>query len=353
MKITRNTKGISKPIFILLLILAMIIGGIFSYLLAAGYYLSLGTAVPESTSLSIKGVAFDATKPGTFEVTVLNPTYSPTTANIAEIFVITEDNNVYTIDEVDPELPTTLAKGKQETFTCTWDWGDFGNEYVKVVVTVEDGSGSVYNAEVAPVQLTIAPVFATVDTEHFNITVTNQEESSLDLEITKITVTLDDQTEIEITETTPSLPRDLAIDNRQAFKCAWTWTNYREREITITVYTAEGFTFTRNYTTPDAVQLAITDVDFDVTDMEKFEVTIQNTERSTASADITTVSAMLANQTMIDIPIDSPATPYTLGIGDSVTLTCILDWEDLRGSAIAIAVETPEGYYGYMEQTIP
>ena len=352
-KITKNTKAMSKIIFILVIVLALLIGGIFSYLLAAGYYLNLGTAVPESTTLSIKTVTFQTEYPDSFEITVLNPTYSPTTATITEIVVITGDDTVHTIDEADPELPATLAKGKQETFNCTWNWADYGGESVKVMVLVEDGSGSVYQTEAAPVEMSIAPLFTPVNTEHFNITVSNLEDSTIDLEITKVTVTTDDGTELEITDISPSLPVELEPDTRQAFNCTWNWNDYREREITITVYTKEGYTFTRTYTTPDAVQLAITDVDFDITDMETFEITVENTERSTASADISTVSAMLQNETMIDITIESPSTPYTIGVGESVTLTCLLDWEDLRGSAIAIAVETPEGYYGYIEQTIP
>ena len=60
MKISRNLNAISKILFILLLLLAMIIGSIFSYLLVIGYYINLGIEAPENTTLSVIDVSLHA-----------------------------------------------------------------------------------------------------------------------------------------------------------------------------------------------------------------------------------------------------------------------------------------------------
>ena len=84
MKIARNLNAISKLLLILLLLLAMIIGSIFSYLLVIGYYINLDIKVPENTTLSITDVSLNTETTETFDITILNPTYSPTEAKITE-----------------------------------------------------------------------------------------------------------------------------------------------------------------------------------------------------------------------------------------------------------------------------
>jgi hypothetical protein len=352
-RVTKNAKAVSKIVFILLLILFMVISSIFTYLIVAGYYLNLGTGVPETTTLSIKEVSFDTGKPGTFDLTVLNPTYSPTSANITQIYVITEDDTIYTIATTSPTLPSIVAKGKEATFSCTWNWADYSDELVKVVVIVADGSGSVYETEVAPVKMTISPLFSVADTKHFNITLNNLEGSALDLTVNKVTVTLDNGTERQITQITPSIPKEIVSGGRQAFNCTWDWAQYRERSVTITVNTEEGFVFTKETTTPDIVQIVITDINFDNTDFTSFQVTVKNTETSISSADISTVQLFFENGTLTEVPIHTPTTPYNLPIGESVTLTCTLNWEQYRGETVSVSVETPEGYYGYNQLVLP
>ncbi len=353
MKFTKNAKAVSKIVFILLLILFMVISSIFTYLIVAGYYLSLGTGVPENTTLSITDVTFDTNTPGTFDVTVLNPTYSPTYANITQIYVITPDDSIYAIDEAEPALPMLVNKGKEQTFTCTWNWADYSDESIKVVVIVEDGSGSVYQTDVAPVKMTISPVFTVADTQHFNVTINNLEGSALDLTVNKVTVTLDNGTEIEMTQITPTLPKEIAMGGRQAFKFTWDWTNYRERTLTITVYTDEGFEFTKETTTADVVQLVFTDIDFNTSDFTSFKVTAKNQETSISSADVSKVEVFFENGTVTEVPIETPTTPYTLQIGETVTLTCTFEWEQYRGETLSVSVETPQGYYGFNQLVLP
>jgi len=354
-KIARNLNAISKILLILLLLLAMIIGSIFSYLLVIGYYINLDIKVPENTTLSIIDVSLDMQNAETFNITILNPTYSPTEAKITEISVATQDNKVHKILNVDPQLPYELDKGQKETFNCFWNWGDFIGETLKVIVLVEDGSGSVYEIETASVGLEItSAIFTTADTQHFNVTINNPEGSASDLNVTKITATMENGTEFQVREITPSIPKMLLIGTSTKFTCSWNWTYYRGMNATINVFTSEGYAFHRTETTPKPAQLSITDAVFDTSNMTFFNITVKNSENSIVSANLTLVEILLEDYTSLELSVESPPDlPYTLPIGDTVTLKCLWDWVDNRGETIAITVETPEGYLGYLQKTIP
>jgi len=354
-KIARNLNAISKILFILLLLLAMIIGSIFSYLLVVGYYINLGIEVPENTTLSVTDVALDIQNAETFNITILNPTYSPTEAKITEISVATQDNKVHKILNVDPQLPYELDKGQEETFNCDWNWGDYNDETLKVIVIIEDGSGAVYEIETALVGLEVTSAFfMTADTQHFNVTIKNPEGSASDLNVTKITVSMENGTDFDIREITPSIPKLLLIDTSTTFVCSWNWTYYRGMNATINVYTSQGYEFHLTETTPKPAQLSITDATFDTSTMTYFNITVKNSENSIVSANLTLVEIVFADYTTLEVPIESPPDlPYTLPIGDTVTFKCLWDWADNRGETIAITVKTPEGYLGYLQQTIP
>ncbi len=355
MKTARNLKAISKILFILLLLLATIIGSIFSYLILAGYYLSLGVEVPEKTTVSITGANLDTQNTETFSITVLNPTYSPTEAKITEIWVATADNQTHKVTNIDPQLPHQLDKGQETTFNCDWSWADYTSQKLKIIVLVEDGSGAVYEVETAAVGLEItAAVFTTTDTQHFNLTVRNAEGSASDMNVTKISVTMENGTEFQVRETTPSIPELIAVGTTTRFYCSWNWTTYRGLNATINVYTSEGYGFHRTETTPKPAQLSITDPVFSTSDMTAFNITVKNSDNSLVSANITTVKLLFADSSTLEVSVESPPDlPYTLPIGDTVTLKCLWDWTNYREEGIAIMVETPEGYLGYLQYTVP
>jgi hypothetical protein len=354
-KIARNVNAISKILFILILLLALVIGSVFSYLLVAGYYLNLGTVIPESTTISVTEVNLDIQNPEAFSVTVLNPTYSPASANITEILVATEDNRIHKVLSVNPQLPTELDKGQEETFDCAWNWGAYTNEILTVIVIVEDGSGAVYEAATASAALELSSaVFATADTQHFNVTIRNTAASTVDLNVTKITVTMENGTEFNVRQITPSIPRLIPAGSSSRFMCTWDWTYYRGMNATITVYTSQGYAFSRTDTTPKPAQLTITDARFATADTGSFNITIKNSENSIASANLTTVELLFSDATTQEVPVVSPpALPYDLPIGDTITLKCLFDWSERRTETLAITVKTPEGYLGYLQKTLP
>ena len=58
MKFTRDAKAISRFLFVLLLLMAMIVGAILSYLWVIGYFITLESVIPEKTTVSIANATF-------------------------------------------------------------------------------------------------------------------------------------------------------------------------------------------------------------------------------------------------------------------------------------------------------
>ncbi|UCC58849.1 MAG: hypothetical protein JSW14_02815 [Candidatus Bathyarchaeum sp.] len=348
MKIAQNIKAISKLLFILLLLLALIVGAIFSYLLVVGYYITLEAEVPEKTTISVKAVHFNPQDVGTFNITILNPSYSPTAASITEISVATQDNIVHKISNVNPQLPFELQKGQDETFRCQWNWGNFSGENVKVIVLVEDGSGSAYEITTSPVRLTITTMgFNPADTEHFNMTVKNALESLIDLNFEDIIITLDDGAVVEVSETNPALPQLLRRDTYNTFTVSWDWSDYRGGNVTVTALTSEGYTANRTQSTPKPVLLSVTELNVDSDNTTYFNVTVSNSEYSTIPANLTQIKVNLEDQTSVEVAVESPPDlPFTLSIGETVTFKCLWDWTDRQGEGVIVVVETSEGYFG-------
>jgi len=352
-KLTKNLKAISKILFILLILLALIIGSIFSYLILAGYYLNLEVEVPEKNTISIVDAILDTQNTEAFSITILNPTYSPSKATIKEIWVATADDTVHQVEDIDPELPYELGKGEEKAFNCNWDWGSYTSQALKIMVLIEDGSGAVYEVETAEVGLEItSTVFNPEYSDYFNMSIRNAAGSPSDFNVTKITVTMENGTEFQVREITPSIPTLVKIGTTSTFMCSWDWTTYRGMNVTVNAFTSEGYAFHRTSTTPKKAQLSITDPLFATSDMTSFNITVTNSEYSIDLANLTTVELVFSNYTSLEVSVEEPpALPYVLQIGDSVTIKCLLDWSGTREETIQIYVMTPEGYIGYLQTT--
>lgn len=355
MKIAKNVKAISKILYILILLLAMIIGSIFSYMILAGYYLSLETNIPEKPTISIINVNLDVQNAESLSINVLNPTYSPSEAIITDVYVLTQDSQLSKVFSIDPTLPYELGIGINETFTCNWNWGNYIGETLKVVLVVQDGSGAVYEVQTVEVELNItAAVFDTTDSKHFNLTIRNPPYSAIDLSLTKITVRMDNGTTFNVREVTPSIPSTLSIDTYNTFRCTWDWTTYRGQNVTISVYTSQGYEYSITKPTPNPAQLIINDVNFDTSNFTAFNIIVKNSENSIETANITKVQLQLEDSTIVNATIEQPTEiPYTLQIGNTVTLRCLWNWADHRTESIIVAVQTSAGYIGYAQSETP
>lgn len=332
----------------------MIIGSIFSYLLIIGYYINLESNIPENPTLSITETTFNIENVQTFNVTVLNPTYSIGDATITEISIAGEDDTVHTVTDTEPELPTEIRKGKEQTFTCTLNWGNFTGQTVKVIILVEDGSGSTYTIETDSAEISIAPTFSIFDMEHFNISLANPTATStIDLDVTQITITTEDAETFNLDIINDTYPQYFIRGRQDDFQFEWNWSNLLNTEVTISVLTAQNITFYHTETLPPPSSFTLTNIIFDPADTARFNITVELTDTNLTIATIESIGIMFKDQTNERINELSPTLPYEISANETITFELLWNWEDYRGETLAIIVEPSEPVLGYIVYTLP
>jgi len=345
MKLIRNIKAISKLLLILLLLGAAIIGGILSYLWVMGYVITLGIRVPEKSALAITNTAFNPQNTSYFDVTILNPSYSPE-ASITQIATSTEDGVLHTLAETYPSLSYRLSKAEEKTFRCIWDWANYTGETVKIIASVADGSGSTFEAETPLVALSIIDVSfdSTISVTHFNMTVQNRPESVTHVNITGITVDAE-----EVTPSVPEVFPSLGPNDSVHFTCSWDWTDYQGKNVTVAVKTLQGYVAyypepPECAALPSPVVLTITDALFEVTNTTSFNVTVRYSEGFPEYVNVTRISVTLENGTEENITESVPPLPYALNRSSSETFLCSWNWTEQRDKTVTIIVYTVQGF---------
>ena len=353
MKFTRDLEAISKLLFVLLLLTALIVGAVLSYLWVIGYYVPLDRVYPEDITVNITDYAFDYQNTSYFNVTIQCPTSykSEETANITRIAVSTEDDVLHDVIGANPSLPYKFQhKGESQSFTCLWNWANYTGETIKIIAFVADGSGATFEAEIPLVQLEITDVGfdPTISVTHFNVTILNYDVSVTYLNITRITVTMENQTVREWTvengaEVDPHLPYTLNKNSSETFVCPWNWAGHGNKNVTITVYTLQGFVRQYSQVTPAPIILEITDVDFHPLNTASFNVSVKNSEFSIADANITEINVTVDGISKI-INVTDPMLPKVLNRTQSVTFNCTWSWAEYSGKNVTVVVQTLEGY---------
>jgi len=353
LRIIKNVKAISKLAIILLLLMAGTVGAILSYMLVMGYYVSIGFRVPDKTSIAVTNAIFPAENATMFNVTILNPSFSPSNANVTRIEVITEENNVYVTNILRPETPYSMKPGSLENFTCLWNWSNYTNREVRIAVFLAEGSGATFRTRTPPMELIVTSAYfnATVSTAYFNLTVQNHWSSATYVNVTGISVTMENGTSQVISGVIPSLPHTLYPSNSTTFICPWDWTNYRSKSVTIAVYTLQGYRAYYTQVTPPRVILTITEALFNATDMTRFNVTVQSSELSSINVNIINITVTTEDGTIHNITYTTPPLPNVLSPTSSVTFTCTWNWTDYQGQNVTITVCTLEGYIATYNKT--
>ena len=238
MKLIRNAVGISTVFYILLLLVAAIVGAVLSYMWTMAYYISLGVQLPEAPTVIITGATFDAEDPTFFNLTLLNPSFSPFDVNAAQVMVSVKDGVLEDVT-VEPELPQEISIGKSKILTCFWKWTNHTGETVKIHVFVTGGSGATFQAKTHLVEIAITEaVFnSSISLTHFNITVQNSASSATYITISNIMV----DTAI-VGNVTPILPYALFPNSSVSLMCPLNWTDYQGEEVVVRVETLQGYT---------------------------------------------------------------------------------------------------------------
>lgn len=351
MGLIQNVGALSRLVLILLLLIATIIGALLSYLWVLGYYVSLGLRVPETTTVTITNATFHFQDTTFFNVTLLNPSFSPSDANITQIAISTGDSILHNITEVYPTLPYQLPRGESENFKCLWNWANYTGETIKVFVLIADGSGATFQAEAPLVSLTITVYFhPAISVNHFNLTIQSSMLSVTYVNITEVTVAME-----SVQNVTPSLPYTLHPNASVEFMCMFNWTNYQGKNVTIAVHTLQGYSAYWVQILPEPVILSISEVLFNTTDTNHFNVTIQNSKSSPTFVNITRITITMENGTIQEIrDAYPPLIPsYTIYPNASVTFMCTWNWTEYHNKNVTITVYTLQDYLAWRSQTTP
>jgi len=347
MRLIHDVKGVSKLILILLLLISFIVGALLSYIWTMGGYAPSEFHLPSHANVTIENVEFYAENATFFNVTLLSPSYSPSTVNIEQIMVSTDDGLFHDATDTLPSLPCELAPGDSQTFKVYWNWGNYAGQTVKVIVFDADGSGPALKKITPSMNLTIASVNFDPSVSATNFTVTVQSTGSQTfMNITRITLNGED------VDVSP-LPYTLDANDSETFTLNWEWSDLQGEDAIVSVETLQGFTTHQSQTVPEV--LKVSNIVFNATDTSSFNLTVQNVATPQISLDISEIEVEVQGETVIIENANVvPPLPYLLE-SDSEVFVCPWNWINYKeqGVTAVVTVITQQGFSRSAEALIP
>ncbi|MEM2987611.1 MAG: hypothetical protein QXK26_01050, partial [Candidatus Bathyarchaeia archaeon] len=341
MNVRVNIKGVSTLLIIILMIISAIVGGIISYAFTIVYF----TKKPEGTTLVITDVHIDKEDVSQFTISVLNPSYSPTDATISRIAIsLEEETQLYDVVKTEPTLENgiVIPIGESKNITCIKVKrdkanvtlgeliGSYGFAGKDIIVHVFSPDSVAANVKVkAPyVKLDIAERFdSKLSFKKFNITLTNDPQSEVDITINDIIIGgVDAQANRTIKGTV--IPKN---GEPICFMFNGSW--HGVVKTSIIVYTEQGYIFRKEAELKN-VEAAIQNVSFNIDHRDHFNVTIFNFAESAHYANLTMIKGRLDNGTYIPEKIFVP--PVGLAPNSTATIRINWNWTQYRERSITI-----------------
>ena len=360
-----NKSAISTLPLVILLLVSGLIGAVLSYLWTVGYYVDIGTRVPEGvTTLTIMNVTFQREDCTYFNVTVLHPTYSAAEANITNLALLTSTNDMKVPGLILPPTPYPLRRGEDVTFQCNLNWGEYAGQRVIVVIFVEDGSGatSSFQTEFVKVEITEIIYNTTKTINQFNVSIRNRSNIPLDLERIRLGEEIIPSENISVNGQNITFPYIIPENNSQVFSCHFPlWdaennTGYLGNISDITTNTSQGYgdVFSVNFSNP--VMLMLSNVTNPQSNQTQF--ILGNDAQSPHRVNLENITITVANNSFIETftVAETNATNFLLENGANITILCEdqrINWEDWKGKKITIRVYTSQGFLAKREEVIP
>jgi hypothetical protein len=338
MLIRSNIKAVSTLAIIFLMIISAIIGGLLSYMFTIAFF----TRIPEETTVAITGVYFDRENAGSFKISVLNPSYSPTSATVARIALsLTGGSQLYDIVETEPSIENGIVIPKGETLNITClkaqrdsadvAWGRLAGEFAgeNITVHVFSPDSPAANTETSlpfvKLHVTDTDFDSKVSFNRFNITIMNDVNSEINLTINEMIVG-----GIDLDGMSPSLPLVIAGGESVHFNCTGSWRNFIET--TLSVSTEEGYIFSQELELL-SVHTTIQNVIVNENHTDHFNVTVFNSAESANYVNVTKITCTLENGTT------TPQNYPSVGITPNSTRTFTFNWiwKEYRGKEINVA----------------
>jgi hypothetical protein len=335
-------KGISTMALILLMVCSIIFGALLSYLwVMADFYLE-----PENTvDLVITEINFPVNRADYFNVTVMTPSHSISSANITKIyFTLENDTTLYDVSETFPSLPLPIERGTAKTIVCNRNWGEFAGKTITVHVLSDNITGASSSVKTKFVKLEAEVYFnATESCKYFNVTIRNNALSAINLTIEKIYFNYFWEIPKE-NMTISELPMSLASGTSVNFRCFYDWEGYKNPAVR--VKTTEGYFVDALSNASAAVLLTISNVEFSDLDATKFNLTISNSPESTTPVKITDVELIYDGVSYsVNGTLTEPQLPYWIRPNSTIIFTnCVWDWSAHRGQDVTIRVYTEQGF---------
>jgi hypothetical protein len=335
-----DKKAVSTLTLIILMLCAAVFGAFMSYILViANFYLE-----PENTAeLVITEVNFPVDHADYFDVTVMNPSHSPSGTNITKIYFTAEgEEDIHYVRITDLELPIFLERGTSKTIRCFENWGQFAGKTITVHVSATNASGAVRSIETEFVKLEIETYFnATESCKNFNVTVKNNAQSAINLTLTKVYFS-----DALVENVTIELPRNLPRGEPIEFRCFVDWEGHPKPRIR--VETTEGYEVEIEEEVPSLVGLWVTNVVFNETNPSEISMSFFNSPDSATLVDITDIVLTYDNGTEYYIN-GSLANPsffpyYRLKENRTVTFNCVWPWRSYRDRDVTITAYTRQGF---------
>jgi len=323
-----------------------------------GYTAYYDKTTPQPLGVEITNLVFSEPDTTHFNVTVRNRKESPTFVNINNVTVTLENRTVREINrtQITPAPPYKLDRNSSVTLYCSWNWSLYWGKNATVsIFTTQNYTVRYSKFTPSPIEITNA-IFDAANTNVFNITVHNSALYYTGVRITEISLTFENGTveKISWASVRPPLPSPVLNQSlSMTFKCLWNWGGYQDRNLTITVRTAEDYVAQFVKVTPKRVTLTIASISFDSTDTGIFKVTIRNSVLSLEDANITKVTVTFENGTVKQVSSVAPWLPYLLSPNSTATFTCQWDWTNYRGKNITVTIYAEKGYVAFSLYTTP
>jgi hypothetical protein len=286
-----------------------------------------------------------------FNVTIKNDAQSKINLTLTEVDFKVVDYQPITNMSI--ELPIVVPINSSIEFQCDFDW----QGYPKPTVRVKTLEGYIFEVEEeVPLIAKLAVInvaFSETNTTELGVTLWNSPDSGTLVDVVNVTLIDGEGNETEIGTFEP--PVRINKNETVTLNCAWNWTEYRNKDVTITAYTKQGFKAdSKTVKTPGPVVLKIMSLDFNLTGTESFSVNVQNMPCSIQAANITNFTIFYNNNfTEINGTAVSPNLSYILAVRENQTFNCTFNWASYKGLTINVTVYTEEGFNATYSLTLP
>ncbi len=291
------------------------------------------TVATEFVKLGLNAYFDPAVSSKQFRISVENDADSAINLTLAKVTL-----NGMLVQNLSIPSRQNLTTGIPVTFYCSYDWQGFVEENVHV--ETEEGYYVEEKANATAVlSLSIDTVkFNETDSNKVNITITNSEVSKTSVDVDDITLTYNNQTiHLNGNLSTPKFSPSyrLNVSKTVTFKdCQWDWTNYRNQNVTVTVYTVQNYTaISKLVKTPDSVSFEIAP-SFNLRDTNSFLVNVTNMPTSLFAINITEIKLDL-NKTDV--------APQVVPPGGWAQFNCTYNWTSWRGMSRMVYVNASYG----------